>query len=89
MTKSTRKKSAMTPAQLDAIREQIGCNWMELSRALPIPYRSLQDYAAGKRSIPEDFADKIKALAAHVKNTTRRAITNVCRQIDRDHPSGI
>lgn len=88
MTKSTRK-TYMTPAELDSLREEMGCKWRDISHALPIKYRTLQDYAAGKRRIPEDFAKKVKALAAHVKKTTERAIANVCRQIDRDHPHGI
>lgn len=79
----------MTPAELDSIRIEMGCKWVDLEILLQVKHRTLQGYSSGKRGIPEDFAGKVRAAARHVKQSTSRAISKALAQIDRDHPQGI
>lgn len=42
------------------IREKTGMNLTDFSKALNIPYRTLQDWEAGRRSCPEYVAELVK-----------------------------
>jgi len=86
---SKKAHTYMTPAELDRIRIEMGCKWVDREILLQVKRRTLQGYASGKRGIPKEFADKVRAAARHDKKSTRRAINKALRQIDRDHPAGI
>lgn len=88
MTKSTRK-IYMTPEELDSLRDKMGRKWVDLSLELPIKYRTLQDYAAGKRRIPEKFAVKMRDAAAKDKQLMQKIKENIERRLDQQFPNGI
>lgn len=60
---NTSKSHAMTPETMRLVVAGTGYSLAELSRCMAIPYRTLQDYYYGKRSIPTEFADKLHAEA--------------------------
>lgn len=60
---NTSKSHAMTPETMRLAVAGIGYSLAELSKCMAIPYRTLQDYYYGKRSIPAEFADKLHGEA--------------------------
>lgn len=88
--KSTRKpQPAMTAAELKRLRLEMGFDKASLALTLELPYRTLQDYEAGRRSIPAKFSSKMRA--AH--RADRRFMAGVARRTDRElratYPRGI
>ena len=46
--------------EIKNIRAKTGLNLTEFSKATKIPYRTLQDWEAGRRTCPEYVADLLK-----------------------------
>lgn len=88
--KNTRKaKPAMTPETMKRLRLEMGYDLVSLGQLLEVPYRTLQDREAGKRSIPASFAAAL--IAAH--KADRRYMNNLGKRLDADfdrlYPHGI
>lgn len=65
--KSTRNKEpAMLPEELLKLRKEMRLDKSSLAKILKTPYRTLQDYEAGKRGIAAAFADTMRQ--AHAEN---------------------
>lgn len=57
---------------IKAIRERTGLNLTEFSRALNIPYRTLQDWEAGRRACPEYVVELIAYRVGHDPELKKR-----------------
>jgi hypothetical protein len=87
--KSTRiRKPAMTPEELKGLRLEMRYDLASLSYLLVIPYRTLQDYEAGKRGIPASFAEKMKAAHKADRDYMRRAARRLDKEFTRMYPRG-
>lgn len=64
--KRAKSHAAMTDETMRLVVAGIGYSLVELSRCMGVPYRTLQDYYYGKRSIPAEFADKLRAEAEKI-----------------------
>lgn len=60
-TKNKTKSHALTAENMRLIVAGIGYSLTELSSCMGIPYRTIQDYYYGKRSISAEFADRLRA----------------------------
>lgn len=60
-SKNKTKSHALTAENMRLIVAGIGYSLAELSACMGIPYRTIQDYYYGKRSIPAEFADRLRA----------------------------
>ena len=65
----------MTPTELKSFRARLGLNRAELGRLLPVPYRTLEDWEAGRR--------RPSTLLARALNDVRRELA-----ADRDDIRG-
>jgi predicted transcriptional regulator len=88
MTKNTRKIH-MTPEELGVIRRQTGRSWADISRELGIKYRTLQDYAAGKRPISAKFATRVREFADADRALMDRIVSNLNSWLDTTFPKEI
>jgi len=64
----------MTPDDIKSFRATLGLSRAELARRLPIPYRTLEDWEAGKRTAPKYL---------------RRALNDIARELAADHKGKI
>lgn len=60
-TRNSRESHALTAENMRLIVAGIGYSLTELSACMGIPYRTIQDYYYGKRPIPAEFADRLRA----------------------------
>jgi hypothetical protein len=65
-TEKKRESHAMTAENIRLLIAGIGYSLAELSSCMGIPYRTLQDYYYGKRSIPAEFCDRLRSEAAKI-----------------------
>ncbi len=60
--KTADKMENMTPAELRAARIRLGMNMAEMAKTLRTPYRTYQDWEAGRRTIPGVCAVAVELL---------------------------
>lgn len=79
----------MTPDEFNRLLEEMRFDLTSLSLELSTPYRTLQNYRAGLRRIPADFAGKMRQ--AHQRD--RRMMAAMGVKLDRElailYPQGI
>ena len=64
--KKREESHAMTAAKMRLVVAGIGYTLPELAACMKVPYRTLQDYYYGARSIPASFASKLKDEAKKI-----------------------
>lgn len=93
MTKKHKKTTQFETISGDALRafreEHLGFSLADTSRLLRTPVRTLEDYEAGKRTVPGVVAVAIWLLKERAERVTREIIEQFNRDIDRQFPCGI
>jgi transcriptional regulator with XRE-family HTH domain len=79
----------MTAPELKAIRVAIGWDKRSLALELGIAYRTMQDYEAGLRRIPEHIAVKMVELEDKDREWRRTLPARIDARIDAEFPQGI
>jgi transcriptional regulator with XRE-family HTH domain len=88
-TKKSRKCTQyMTGKELKQLRKEMKFDPRDMCCILEIPRRSYQDYEAGKRGIPAEFAERVREL----HHQDRAFIAGIAERVDTDlvkYPGGI
>lgn len=87
--KKTPKIHAMQPEEMKQILESMRFGLVDLAAVTKIPYRTLQDYLAGKRSIPQHVAKQLRNEAAKEKRIKEWLYKKMERDIAKEFPNGI
>lgn len=74
---------------MKAIREEMGFSLRDLAAVTHIPYRTLQNYEGGQRSIPQDVAELLRELLAEELLIKSEVYGFIDADIARWHPHGI
>lgn len=87
--KKTTKIHAMTKEEMKQLRNDMRFGLVDLAAVTKIPYRTLQDYEAGKRSIPPHVAELLRKEAAKEKRIKKWFYKKMERDIAKEFPNGI
>lgn len=87
--KNNKKCTHMSAATLRTIRQQIGFDMRSLATSLGLKYRTYQDYEYGKRGIPKEVADAVRAFQRRDRQNMQKIIRRINADIDRQFPGGI
>lgn len=88
--KKTTQFKTVTGDELRAFREDhLKFSLADTSRLLRTPVRTLEDYEAGRRTIPGVVAVAIWLLKERSERVTREIVDELSRDIDRQFPRGI
>ena len=84
------KKSTRIMNNIDMrnLRESMGFSLKDISMVTKIPYRTLQDYEYGERSIPNRVARQLQAEAAKEKRIKAALYKGIEQRVEREFPNG-
>ena len=77
----------MTAEEFKKARQALGLKQTELAAAMETPYRTLQDWEAGKNRIPGVAAVALRLLQERDRWATERALAAALEQFKRDAKS--
>lgn len=82
-------EARMTGESLKNARMTLGLSVSELARQLDTPYRTYQDWEAGRNRIPGITKVAVALLQERDKWVMQTITNNIAARIDRDFPHGI
>jgi DNA-binding transcriptional regulator YiaG len=85
----TKRTHLMDADMLKNIREEIGFAPRDMYRTLGIPWRTYQDYEAGKRGIPDDVASAVLVELKWNREFMTGLPCRVDRDLEREFPGGV
>ncbi len=87
--KKSQKVHAMSKEDMRAIRLDMRFSLRDLSAVTGIPYRTLQDYEGGQRSIPTKVATLLRAEQIKCRQIRAAVHAGIDEDIARSYPNGI
>jgi len=79
----------MTAEELLKLRKEMHFDKASLALILNVPYRTLQNYEAGIRKIPAEFAKRMRAAHAHDREQAAQMGARIDRELSIMYPMGI
>ncbi|QOX79816.1 helix-turn-helix transcriptional regulator [Trichlorobacter lovleyi] len=79
----------MTKEQMREIREEMLFSLRDLAAVTHKKYRTLQNYEGGKRAIPQEFADLLRAEQIKERRIKAELAAAQAERLDREYPNGI
>ena len=88
IAKSAKVHASMTSMQFRMVRELMRFSLVELSIVTKIPYRTLQDYEYGKRSIPAMVVEQLRQEYKRERRIMNQILRGIEKRIDQELPAG-